>query len=144
MVRTSASIVARLCPASQRACLAHPVSAQLSAGTAFNPGQILAGLDVLPASLSEECAHGFGLVVTMLQQQPAAGFQVGRGALDDGPDARCYAPQCNSDEYTSRELTRRNHPDCGVKLIPAVFVGHAIKEMHKQRALLAAAKTGSA
>ena len=64
--------------------------------------------------------------------------------LDPGEQDEPF-PQCNSDEYTSRELTRRNHPDCGVKLIPAVFVGHAIKEMHKQRALLAAAKpTGDA
>ena len=55
------------------------------------------------------------------------------------------SPQCNSDEYTSRELTRRNHPGCEVKLIPAVFVSPAIKEMHKQRAALAAAKpTGAA
>lgn len=43
-------------------------------------------------------------------------------------------PQCNSDEYTARELSRCNHPDCEVKLIPTVFIQAAIKEMHKQRA----------
>ena len=48
------------------------------------------------------------------------------------------SPQCNSDEFTSRELTRRNHPDCVVMHIPAVFVGEAIREMHRQRAALSA------
>lgn len=44
------------------------------------------------------------------------------------------APQCNQDEYTARELTRRNKPDCEVKFIPVVYLRHAIKEMNKQRA----------
>lgn len=50
------------------------------------------------------------------------------------------SPQCNSNEYTSRELTRRNHPDCIVKFLPAVFLGPAILEMRKQRAALASAR----
>lgn len=43
------------------------------------------------------------------------------------------SPQCNSDEFTARELTRRSKPDCIVKFIPAVYLRHAITEMHKQR-----------
>lgn len=50
------------------------------------------------------------------------------------------SPQCNSDEYTSRILTERNHPECTVKHIPAVFIRHAIKEMHAQRKLLHASQ----
>lgn len=53
------------------------------------------------------------------------------------------SPQCNQNEYTSRELTRRNHPDCEVKLIPAVFLGPAIREMHRQRAVLTASKASA-
>ena len=49
------------------------------------------------------------------------------------------SPQCNSNETTARILTQRINPDCVVKFIPAVFVGPAIAEMNKQRALLRAA-----
>lgn len=51
------------------------------------------------------------------------------------------SPQCNSDECTSRALTARLHPECTSKLIRTVFLGPAIKEMHKQRAALLAAAT---
>lgn len=44
------------------------------------------------------------------------------------------SPQCNSDEYTARALTRHNKPDCIVKLIHAVYIRAAIREMNKQRA----------
>ena len=71
----------RYAPMHQRGC-----SGFLRAGAAFYAGQILAGLDVLPASLREKSARGFGLVPAMLQQQPAAGVQMRGGLLDDGPD----------------------------------------------------------
>lgn len=56
-----------------------------------------------------------------------------RPSLDPGEEDE-PSPQCNSDEFTARELTRRSKPDCVVKLIPAVFVRPAITEMNKQRA----------
>ena len=40
----------------------------------------------MPACLREECAHGFSLVVAVLQQQPATGLEVGRGLFDQGAD----------------------------------------------------------
>jgi hypothetical protein len=51
------------------------------------------------------------------------------------------SPQCNSNEFTARALTQRIYPDCDVKLLPVVFVGHAIKEMHRVRAEARAAMT---
>ncbi len=51
------------------------------------------------------------------------------------------SPQCNSNEFTSRELTRRNHPDCEVVFIPAVFLSEAIREMHKARTALSASRS---
>jgi hypothetical protein len=56
-----------------------------------------------------------------------------RPFLDAG-DIDEPSPQCNSNEFTARSLTQRINPDCIVKLIPAVFVGHAVKEMGRQRA----------
>lgn len=54
------------------------------------------------------------------------------------------APQCNSDEYTANELTKRLHPDCIVKRIPVVFLRPAIVEMHKQRKALKTVPTPGA
>lgn len=54
-------------------------------------------------------------------------FDLGPGEIDEP------SPQCNANEATARVLTARINPDCVVKFIPAVFVGPAIAEMHKQR-----------
>lgn len=41
------------------------------------------------------------------------------------------SPQCNSDEYTARELTRRSKPDCEVRFLPAVYILPAVREMNR-------------
>lgn len=43
------------------------------------------------------------------------------------------SPQCNANEFTARHITQRLYPGHDVKLMPVVFLGHAIKEMHAQR-----------
>jgi hypothetical protein len=46
------------------------------------------------------------------------------------------SPQCNAAEHTARYLNQKIHPDCETKQLPCVFLGHALKEMHRQRAAL--------
>lgn len=43
------------------------------------------------------------------------------------------SPQCNSNEYTARHLQQKLYPDCETRLIPVVFMQHAVKEMHRLR-----------
>lgn len=50
------------------------------------------------------------------------------------------SPQCNSSEYSARHLIEKLHPECITELIPAVFVGPAIREMHRLRKELATEK----
>ena len=47
-------------------------------------------------------------------------------------------PQCNSSQFSAEHIQKKLYPDCITKHIPVVFVGHAIKEMHRQRKALAA------
>lgn len=50
------------------------------------------------------------------------------------------SPQCNSDQYTAEHLQKKIYPCCITKKIPVVFIGPAIKEMHRLRKELADAK----
>lgn len=47
------------------------------------------------------------------------------------------SPQCNSNQFTAEYLQKKMYPDCVTKMIPAVYLGPAIKEMHEQRKALA-------
>ena len=62
------------------------------------------------------------------------GFDLEPGVADEP------SPQCNSDEYSCRRIQQSLYPDCETKFLPVVFVGHAIKEMHRLRKELAQAK----
>src|SRR5918993_3548065 len=54
------------------------------AARALVAGQIAAGLDRLEAAGAQELADGFALIESVLDQQPAPGVEVLRGARDDG------------------------------------------------------------
>src|SRR5690606_11534906 len=55
---------------------------------AFDACQVAPALYLEETACRQQGAHGLGLVVAMLEQQPAARFQVGRGAVDDGAQGR--------------------------------------------------------
>lgn len=47
------------------------------------------------------------------------------------------SPQCNASQFTAEHIQKRIYPDCVTKKIPAVYMGHAVREMHVQRKALA-------
>ena len=45
------------------------------------------------------------------------------------------SPQCNRSQHVAEHIQKKIYPDCITKFIPAVFIGPAITEMHRQRKL---------
>jgi len=54
------------------------------------------------------------------------------------------SPQCNKNQFTAEHLQKKLYPDCVTKMIPVVFMGHAVKEQHRQRKLVAEQKIAAA
>lgn len=44
------------------------------------------------------------------------------------------SPQCNASETTARHIAKKLYPDHEVRLIPTVFMAHAMREMNRLRA----------
>lgn len=91
----------------------------------------------VPESRAVEPAEGHAFVNRWWTVHPEKGlafyttrrrsFELESGEQDEP------SPQCNSDRFTAEHIQKRLYPDCITKQIPVVFVGHAVKEMHRVR-----------
>src|SRR5688572_18908255 len=63
-------------------------SGNAPAADAFDAGQVAPALHLAETARRQQRAHRAGLVVAMLEQQPAARLEVGGGARDDAAQGR--------------------------------------------------------